>query len=214
MWAAFLAAALLAAASSAPATLDFDGAVVAKWLQQIGLPPTASTEYAARVRAEAVDVAMFDELLEDPEGLRALGVSNALHRARIAARWRERAVGSTPLLAPQQNGNGHDVGEATSKPAPRPTEHGALDVERDAGQAQLSAERAEQERLTAERAEQERLAAERAEQERLAAERAEEEHLAAESAERQRLAAERAEEERLAAESAEEERLAAESSDE
>ena len=213
MWAAFLAAALLAAASSAPATLDFDGAVVAKWLQQIGLPPTASTEYAARVRAEAVDVAMFDELLEDPEGLRALGVSNALHRARIAARWRERAVGSTPLLAPQQNGNGHDVGEATSKPAPRPTEHGALDVERDAGQAQLSAERAEQERLTAERAEQERLAAERAEQERLAAERAEEEHLAAESAERQRLAAERAEEERLAAESAEEERLAAKQSD-
>ena len=161
MWAAFLSAALLAATSSAPETTDFDGAVVAQWLQQIGLPPTASTEYAARVREEAVDVAMFDELLEDPEGLRALGVSNALHRARIAARWRERAAGSTLLLASKQNGNSHD-GEATPKPAPM--EHGAADVERDAGQAQLTAERAEPERLDAEQGDQQHVGAEQADQ--------------------------------------------------
>lgn len=40
--------------------------------------------------SQAVDSAMFSELLADVEGLPALGVTSPLHRARIVARWRER----------------------------------------------------------------------------------------------------------------------------
>ncbi len=200
------------ASNASAASSDLDGAVVAEWLQQIGLPSAASAEYAGRVREETVDVAMFAELLDDPEGLRALGVSNALHRARIVARWRERPADTAPLLSPKADDNRNGEIDAQPEPIPQPREHDpTMDAEQArAEQERLADERAEQKRVAAERAEQKRLAGELAEQQRLADEQAEQERLVDEQAELERQIAERAEQQRLADEQAEQERLTTE----
>jgi flagellar biosynthesis GTPase FlhF len=201
-----LAAVLLSVgAPNAAAGSDQDGVLVAEWLQQIDLPPAASAEYAERVREEAVDVAMFGELLDDSEGLRALGVSNALHRARIVARWRERPAATAPLSSSTEHHTRNNKVDAQPAPIPQPLES---DPAMDADKARPDKARPEQEQLADERAEQEQLAGERAEQEQRADKRAEQEQLADKRADQERLADERADQERLADERADQERLA------